>query len=52
MRDTVFICSKCRTCAKFPFCNVTESKDGNCGNYIKRNIYEFIEEKLKNIDKN
>lgn len=52
MRNTVFICSKCRTCAKFPFCNVTESKDGNCGNYIKRNIYEFIEEKLKNIDKN
>lgn len=31
-----FICDKCRTCGKFPFCNVTESKDGNCGEYIKQ----------------
>lgn len=30
-----FICNKCRNCGKFPFCNVTESKDGNCGEYIK-----------------
>lgn len=44
-----FICSKCRTCGKFPFCTVTESKDGNCGEYIKRNIYGFIEEKLNDI---
>ena len=32
---SVFICDKCRTCGKFPFCTVTESKDGNCGEYIK-----------------
>ena len=31
-----FICSKCRTCGKFPFCKVIESKDDNCGEYIKR----------------
>lgn len=45
-----FICSKCRTCSKFPFCTVIESKDGNCGEYIKRNIYEFIDNRLKEID--
>ncbi len=32
---SVFICDKCRTCGKFPFCKVTESKDGDCGEYIK-----------------
>lgn len=30
-----YICDKCKTCGKFPFCNVEESKDGNCGDYIK-----------------
>lgn len=44
-----FICNKCRTCAKFPFCFVTESKDGNCGEYVKRNIYQFIEDRLSSI---
>ena len=33
---SVFICNKCKTCGKFPFCKVTESKDGNCGEYIRR----------------
>ncbi len=37
-----FICDKCRTCSKFPFCSVTESKDGNCGEYIKRSIYTEV----------
>lgn len=45
----MFICDKCRTCGKFPFCNVVESKDGNCGEYVKRNIYGFIEEKLADL---
>ena len=35
---SIFICDKCRTCGKFPFCRVTESKDGDCGEYIKRKI--------------
>lgn len=35
---SVFICDKCRTCGKFPFCNVKESKDGNCGEYIKPKV--------------
>ena len=30
---SIFICDKCRTC-----CRVTESKDGDCGEYIKRKI--------------
>lgn len=46
----MFICDKCRICSKFPFCTVTESKDGNCGEYSKRNIYKFIEDKLKDIE--
>ena len=46
---STFICDKCRTCGKFPFCKVTESKDRNCGEYIKRNIYGFIEERLSDI---
>ena len=33
---STFICDKCRTCAKFPFCGVKESLDGNCGTYLKR----------------
>lgn len=44
-----FICNKCRTCGKFPFCTVVESKDGNCGEYIKTDKYKFIEDKLKDI---
>ncbi len=45
-----FICNKCRICSKFPFCNVTESKDGNCGDYIQRDRYKFIKNRLKSID--
>lgn len=33
---STFICDKCRTCAKFPFCGVKESLDGNCSTYLKR----------------
>ena len=47
-----FICNKCRTCGKFPFCTVSESIDGNCGEYIKRNIYQFIDDRLKDIGHN
>lgn len=46
----MFICDKCRTCSKFPFCTVLESKDGDCGEYVKRNIYKFIEDRLKDIE--
>ena len=41
-----FICDKCRTCAKFPFCEVVESKDGDCGEY-KSNLTNYIEQMLK-----
>lgn len=44
-----FICSKCKTCGRFPFCTVTESRDDNCGEYIRRNIYQFIDDRLKDI---
>lgn len=47
---STFICNKCRTCSKFPFCTVIESKDGDCGEYIKKNIYEFTENRLKEIN--
>lgn len=46
-----FICKKCKTCGKFPFCKVLESKDGDCGEYIKRDIYTH-EIKYKEIKNN
>lgn len=38
----MFICKKCKTCSKFPFCKIEESKDGNCGEYVKSNEREII----------
>ena len=42
-----FICNKCRSCGKFPFCN-----DGNCGEYIKskgRTVERLDKENENNI---
>lgn len=43
------ICNKCRICSKFPFCNVKESLDGNCGEFEPKVLGTFIDEKLFKI---
>ena len=48
----MFICNKCRTCGKFPFCNVTESLDGKCGTYEPKALGTFIDKKLSKIRQN